>query len=145
MFLNNPLENMLAEHACERQIKRFAALNDAGEYEKLVELFTDNSVFIRPSSPDVPVTGKQAILDAFKSRPPRVSTHLVCNTVVNLISATEATASSCILLISAPGNKSPVEANPPHLVGMFRDTLELHDGTWLFSARVGSIHLRLSA
>ncbi|WLH65147.1 nuclear transport factor 2 family protein [Pseudomonas sp. FP2300] len=145
MFLENPIERMLAEHACERQIKKFATLNDAGDYEKLVELFTDDGLFIRPSSPDAPVKGKRAILDAFKSRPSRVSAHFVCNTVVELISETEAKAVSNILLVSASGDVTPGVATPPHLVGAFDDTLILQNGAWLFRERIGSIQLRILA
>lgn len=143
MYLDDPIKHMLAEHACERQIKKFATLNDAGDYEKLVELFTEDGVFIRPSSPDAPVTGKSAILEAFKSRPSRVSTHFVCNTVVELISETEAKAFSNILLVSASGDEIPGVAAPPHLVGAFDDTLMLRNGAWLFRERAGSIRLRI--
>lgn len=143
MLVSNPVGRMLIEHECERQIKKFATLNDAGNYEKLVEMFTDDGVFIRPSSPDTPVTGKREILESFKSRPSRVSTHFVCNTVVELISETEAKAFSNILLFSAQGEARPVMAVPPHLVGAFDDTLVLQNGIWLFRERVGSIRLQL--
>lgn len=145
MFVSDPVGRMLIEHECERQIKKFATLNDAGDYEKLVELFTDDGVFIRPSKPDAPVTGKRAILDSFKSRPSRVSTHFVCNTVVDLISETEAKAFSNILLFSASGDARPLVAMPPHLVGAFDDTLVLQNGVWLFRERAGSIQLQLLA
>ncbi|MCW8277871.1 nuclear transport factor 2 family protein [Pseudomonas sp. PCH199] len=146
MYTVTPIDRMLAEHACERQIKKFATLNDAGDYAALVELFTDDGVFIRPSSPETPVKGRLAILDAFKSRPSRVSTHFVCNTVVELVSETEAKASSNILLVcSAAGNLSTAVASPPHLIGTFNDTLILQEGIWLFSERAGSICLKISA
>lgn len=146
MFLANPIERMLAEHACERQINKFATLNDAGNYKELVELFTEDGVFIRPSSPDAPVRGRQAILDAFESRPPRVSTHFVCNTVVELVSETEAKASSNILLVcSASGDQAGTEATPPYLIGAFNDRLILQQGVWRFSERVGSISLKINA
>lgn len=145
MYSIDPTARMLIEHACERQIKKFATLNDAGDYEALAELFTDDGVFARPSNPDAPVKGKAAILSAFKSRPSKVSTHFVCNTVVDLVSATEVKASSYILLFSAFADVVPAVAEAPHLVGAFSDTMVLQNGVWLFRERLGSICLRVSA
>lgn len=143
MSFIDPLTQMIAERECERLIKIFANLNDAGHYEKLANMFTEDGVFIRPSNPDLPIKGRSAILEAFKSRPERVSCHFVCNTIVTLISQTKASATSNILLVSGSPGKAPVTALPPHMVGSFKDKLELQNGVWLFTERVGSLQLRL--
>jgi hypothetical protein len=139
----DPMEQLLAERACERLITRFAVLNDAGDYEQLVDLFTEDGVFCRPSAPADELKGKAAILQAFLSRPPRLSRHFVCNTEVTVISATQATASSYILLISAPGVEEPAIAVTPHLIGQFQDCLTLQDGRWRFQERRGSLQLKI--
>ncbi|MNG16289.1 hypothetical protein D3C84_1001850 [compost metagenome] len=106
-------------------------------------MFTEDAVFIRPSTPNLPIQGRAAILEAFRSRPERVSCHFVCNTIVTLISQTKASATSNILLVSGSPDIAPATALPPHMVGSFKDKLELQNGVWLFTERVGSLQLRL--
>lgn len=143
MTISEKIEALLAERECERLITQFAMLNDAGDYEKIAELFTEDGVFCRPSTPDMELKGKTAILEAFRSRPPRLSRHFVCNTQVTLESANEATATSYILLVAAPGLEEPALAVAPHLIGQFKDRLKLLHGVWRFSERRGSLQLQM--
>ncbi len=46
------LERLLIIEACQRQIIRYARLNDAADFENLAALFTEGGVFARPSEPD---------------------------------------------------------------------------------------------
>lgn len=141
----DPLETIQAEQAIERLIRRFALLNDAGDFDGLAEMFTEDGSFARPTAPDQPVQGREAILQAFQSRPPRITRHLVNNVVVELQSADEATAVSYIVLYTAPPGTLPAVADPTVLVGAFRDRLRREAGRWLFVERRGSLALRSGA
>ena len=65
------LDRMLAEHAIARLITRYVHLNDAGQWEDLAALYTQNGRMNRPTAPDSFTTGREAILAAFQARPPR--------------------------------------------------------------------------
>lgn len=115
--------------AIELQIRRFAMLNDAHDAEGLAAMFTESGSFARPSEPDAPVVGRDAIHAFFRDRPKRVSRHVMANTLVEIVSDTQARAHSYVVLYMADKT----------LVGDFHDRLELHDGTWLFAERRGTL------
>jgi hypothetical protein len=135
------LERMLAEEACRRQIIRFARLNDAGEHEALAALFTQNAVFARPSAPDVPVVGREAILSSFHSRPPRLTRHVVSNIEVDIQAPERATARSTISLYQGDSGALPPVIQAV-MIGAYEDVLHKVEGQWLFSERRGSLALR---
>ena len=137
-----PAERMLAEHQCERLIKRFAVLNDENAYDEMVGMFTESGEFARPSQPEDILSGKEAILAAFKARPLRISRHFISNILVDIADENRAEALSYVLLYTAPINST--ESKPPYLIGRFKDRLERVDGQWLFSQRLGSVDLRAS-
>jgi hypothetical protein len=134
------IETMLAEHQCERLIKRFAVLNDENAYEEMVGMFAENGRFARPSQPEDIITGREAILAAFKARPLRVSRHFISNILVQLQDDNHASAISYVLLYTAANGSN--EATPPYLIGRFKDRLEQIDGQWLFTERLGSVDLK---
>lgn len=70
--------------ACEQVIRQFALLNDRHDHEGLAALFTADGVFARPSAPELPVHGREAILHSFRARPPRTTCHLMLNTLVSI-------------------------------------------------------------
>lgn len=138
------MNEMRIEHACTRLIKRFALLNDAGDYENLAAMFTDDGVFARPSAPNDPIHGRLNILRAFQARPRRLSRHLTSNIVIDVLSATEAQATSYIVLYASAAEGEVPVASPPHLIGTFRDKLRLVKGLWLFSERLGQVDLKIA-
>lgn len=131
---------MLIEHQCERLIKLFAVLNDQADYQRMVEMFTPDGCFARPSQPDDLICGREAILDAFRKRPVRVSRHFVTNTLVEVEDENTASAQSYILLFT--GEAGEVKSDPPYLIGTFRDRLVRLDGEWRFKERRGSVDLK---
>jgi len=137
-------ERIAAEWACERLIRRFALLNDAGEYEELVALFAEDGSFARPTDPDNPVVGRQAILDFFRTRPKRTTRHLMSNVVVDVAEdGATARSVSYVTLYSGPaGGALPVPADPVQLVGAYHDKLVLTDAGWRFAERRGSVALK---
>lgn len=117
------------EWAVERQIRRFAMLNDAHDHDGLVAMFTDDGSFARPSDPGTPITGKDALWAFFRDRPKRTTRHVMTNILVEILSENEVRAHSYVLLYMAE----------KVMVGDFHDRLVLHDGCWLFAERRGTL------
>lgn len=117
------------EWAVERKVRRFAMLNDAHDHDGLAAMFTDHGSFARPTEPDAPIIGKEAIRAFFRDRPKRVTRHVMANIVVDIVSDGEVRAHSYVLLHMA--HKT--------LVGDFHDRLLLQDGVWLFAERRGTL------
>lgn len=125
------LELLIAERACERLIVDYAALNDAGDWDAVAALYVPHGRMSRPTAPDDFIEGRDAILAAFKSRPPRVTRHICANIRVKIESETRATATSQILLFTA-ADKLP-------LVGSYADIFENTVDGWRFAERRGSL------
>jgi len=99
---------------------------------------------VRPAS--FPDAGRSA--SACAARPPGTLTRHDCtNTVVTVLSATEAKAHSYILLFTAPvaeGAVPPVKADTKQLLGAFDDTfVRDSDGSWKFKNRQGSLAMTI--
>lgn len=84
----------------------------------------------RPTAPDVPIQGREAILAAFAARPPRRTRHVCSNVVVEVESPTNARGTSAMVLFTADG---------PPLAGSFHDRFALTDDGWRFAERRGSL------
>jgi len=137
------LERMLAESAIARRITLYAALNDAGRWEDVAAMYTPDGRMSRPTAPDAFIAGREAILAAFKARPPRATRHVVANILVDVADdGLTATASSQILLFTGSENPTgslPIASASPPLVGSYADQLVLANGIWLFTERRGSL------
>lgn len=131
------VEKLCITQECTNLINLYSALNDAGEYERLVGLFTEGGTFARPSRPEEILTGRDMILQAFQARPPRKSVHVVSNIMIIIESGAAATARSIITLYSA-ALETPIAA-PPFMVGHFTDEIVKQGATWLFASRRGMI------
>lgn len=135
----------LIEHACARLIKIYANLNDAGRWEDVASLYAEDAIFCRPSAPDEEIRGRGAILDSFRTRPGRVTCHLVTNIVVDVVSVGEARAFSRILLYQAgagfDGEVAQHHSAQP-LIGTFKDRFVLLNEGWKFSERRGAVTIR---
>jgi len=136
-----PLDRMLAEHDISRLTTRFALLNDAGDWDAVAAMFTEDAQFIRPAGGD-PVVGRAAIHASFASRPARKSCHLITNIVVDVISADEATSRCTLLLYAAPAGETT--AASPALIGGFRDKLARTPDGWRFAERAGFLDLKVT-
>ncbi len=125
------LELLIAARACEQLILDYAALNDAGEWEAVAALYVPHGRMSRPTAPNDFIAGRDTILAAFKSRPPRVTRHICANIRVTIESGTRAVAMSQILLFTA-ADKLP-------LVGSYADIFENTVDGWRFVERRGSL------
>ena len=72
-----------------RLINEYVWANDAQDWERCASLYTEDAVFRRPSGGD-PIVGREAILASFTARPPRAQRHVIANTLVDVVSETEA-------------------------------------------------------
>jgi uncharacterized protein (TIGR02246 family) len=118
------------ERAIERLILDYAAANDAGDWEAVAGAFTEDGRMSRPVAPDDFTQGREAILAAFKARPPRKTRHIIANMRVD-VEGDSAIAESQIMLFTSP-DMAP-------LVGSFHDKLIRTSEGWRFTERRGSL------
>ena len=142
----NDIERLLIVDACRTLIHRYAYLNDARDFNELVELFTEDAVFYRPSAPDDAIVGRDAILKSLQARSASTITfHLCTDVLIEVASPQRASARSRILLLSgtrsADGNPPDPATLKPLLPGTFRDELVLTTSGWKFSRRSGRVWL----
>ena len=127
---------------CEQLVYRAARHTDLGHWESLAALFVPDGKLYRPSDPQHPIVGRQAILESLRARPPRTTRHLLTNVIVELHSPTSAHISSTVTLFTAGAAKG-AGAVPTQkiLVGNFEDDVSLEGGDWAFICRGGSMAL----
>lgn len=143
-----PIDTMLAEHACEKLIKTYAALLDGCRWDDVAQLYVEDGRMSRPTAPDDYVAGREAILASFTARAPRISRHVCINIRVDVTSAEAATAVSQILLfVAEPGEEGglPVQSPLPPMVGTYHDKLVLTADGWRFAERRGSLDFKPAA
>lgn len=129
---------------CERLIHLYSMLNDAGDFQAMAEMFTPDGVFARPSQGDVLIRGRDAILAAYTSRPPRFTRHMITTVVVTVEDADNATAHSYLSLhVGQAGDGLPRPAEPAYMIGDFKDRLTRVNGEWKFTERLGSLALKV--
>jgi 3-phenylpropionate/cinnamic acid dioxygenase small subunit len=126
-------ERRAIEADCERLIKHYAYLGDAGNWPAVAALYTTDARFARPSQPGVFIESREAILASFLARPPRAQRHVVANVVVDVEDADHARAFSVIVLYQ--GDAAP-------LIGTFADKLVRTPEGWRFAERVGGLDFR---
>ena len=123
-------ERLSAEWACAKLIALYANLNDEARWDEVAALYTPGGLMTRPTAPDAPILGREAILAAFQGRPPRKTRHLCSNVVITLDSPTTASGVSAMVLFTENG---------PPLAGSFHDRFELTAEGWRFAERRGSL------
>ena len=124
-------ERRAIEWECARLINLYALLNDEARWEEVAALYAADGVMTRPTAPDQPIVGRDAILSAFKARPPRTTRHVCSNIVIDVESITAATGRSAMLLFTS--------AEKPPLVGGFEDRFALTGDGWRFAERRGTL------
>lgn len=126
----SPDERRAIEADCARLIALYANRNDAADWAGVAALYAEGGVMTRPTAPDAPVVGRAAILAAFQARPPRKTRHVCSNVVIDVVSPTEATGESAMVLFQPEG--AP-------LAGSFHDRFVLTAEGWRFAERRGSL------
>ena len=123
-------ERRAAEHDCARLIALYANLNDEARWDEVAALYAEDGVMYRPTAPDAPIHGREAILAAFKSRPARTTRHVCSNVVIDVEGPELARGFSAMLLFTGA---------PAPLVGSFHDLFRLTPEGWRFAERRGSL------
>ncbi|MCB2065278.1 MAG: nuclear transport factor 2 family protein [Erythrobacter sp.] len=127
-----------------RLIHRYTWANDAQDWELCASLFTEDALFRRPSGGE-PVVGRAAILEGFRSRPPRAQRHVVANVLVEVEGPATARARSVIVLYmgdAAADGGLPVQDAKSPLIGTFTDLVVLTPHGWRFAERIGALDFR---
>ncbi|MFF0628537.1 nuclear transport factor 2 family protein [Streptomyces sp. NPDC004296] len=139
-----PMDQLLAERACERLIIDFVHRLDLGDPGSVAELFTADGIWEWPYG-NRRITGREALREYFGSRPAdRLSRRLMTNVLVSVISATTATATSYLTTYRVDGFVDGiVPTRHPTNVGHYEDTFRKVDGTWLLATR--TTHLAFGA
>lgn len=135
----------MTKAAIAELITRYAVLNDTADWEAVAALYTEDGRMSRPTAPDEFISGRDAILQAFRSRPPRASRHIVANILVTLEGDARALATSQILLYTGSAAEDgglPVLSAPSPLIGSWEDTLVMTTAGWRFFERRGSLDFR---
>ncbi len=140
------IQQAIIQMECQQHLNRVTSLTDRADWEALADCYTEDAVLARPSDPNNPIVGKDAILASFKNRPPRITAHLLGNTVFDIVEPTKVTATSRVWLVAGPvpEGDAPALSEGPILVGTFTDYLVWKDGRWLTNRRDGSIELKHS-
>lgn len=132
----------LIQWECQQLLNRIVALMDAGQWQELSELYTEDGVLFRPSDSETGIEGQKAILESFLARPPRASCHMMSNAVFDVISETEVQARSRVWLVAGdPAAPMPVPAASKLAIGSFDDTLVRENDQWKIKLRRGGIEL----
>jgi len=118
------------EHDCARLIALYANLNDEARWDEVAALYAEDGVMVRPTAPDAPIHGREAILAAFRSRPARITRHVCSNVVIDVVGPDLARGFSAMLLFTGA---------PVPLVGSFHDLFRLTSEGWRFAERRGSL------
>lgn len=124
-------ERRAIEWECTRLINLYANLNDQARWEEAAALYSEDGLMTRPTAPDAPIVGREALLASFLARPPRTSQHVCANIVIDVESETEARGYSAILLFASKDG--------PPLVGTYNDRFVKTGEGWRFSERRGGL------
>jgi hypothetical protein len=135
--VNDEWKIRLAVQDC---ISRYAVLFDAGRFDELAELFTDDAVFDispDPSFMTVPLRGRAQIMDNISQRHEEVAArgeihqHVCTNTIFDLVSDSRCDTQTYLTTI-AGGPEIPPRVQT---FGVYHDTLEPHGDGWRFAKR----------
>jgi hypothetical protein len=137
-------ERLSISNACTQQLYRLARLNDAGAFEAVSRLFIENATFIRPSDPENPLRGREAILASLISRPARTTRHVLSGVEVILESEVRATAISTVVMYTGEPMNSHVSIAAT-AVGGYVDVFYNVGGEWLIKERRGRIDMKGTA
>lgn len=129
-----------------RLINVYANLNDLRKWTEVAATYLEDGEMIRPSAPDHPIVGREAILKSLLARPAdRCTKHFCANVAVTVLSEREATAYSAYQIYSGAceaENPLPLLDKKPPTICEFHDRLALTPDGWRFRRRQGVVLFR---
>lgn len=121
-----------AEACVRNAIGALTQAQDGVDASAVVAKYTEDAVLELPGTD--PIVGREALLGAFEQWVPKApQLHLVGNTVVTVVSADEATASSDVTFHGRTEQGWTVQ-----IVGHYEDMFRLVDGSWLVARRAAT-------
>jgi hypothetical protein len=138
------LQRAAIQWECQQHLNKVTNLTDQRAWEQLAMCYTEDAVLARPSDPNNPIVGRDAILASFKARPPRTTAHLLGNSTFEISEPTQVKVISRVWLASGPKGETEVTVTSDSqlLIGTFVDQLVFFDGEWFTQRRDGSIELK---
>lgn len=126
------------EWACQRLIHELALHTDAGDYERALDLFSDDAVMDRDGER---FSGMDALRAAYAARPVgRMTRHILANTVVRLTGPDDAEATSYVTVYrhtpARPADGPPFRVSGPDVLGEYRDRFRRTGDGWRLVERV---------
>ena len=128
---------MLIEHACARLVAEYCHLVDHGEAARVADLFTEDGVW---TSRENTMSGRESIRAGFQKRQDsagRISRHVCCNGLVNVIDDDNAEGVVYLTLYRHDGEagRRSAPTAPPSVVGEYRDKFVRTPDGWRFQRR----------
>ncbi|WP_432415837.1 nuclear transport factor 2 family protein [Chromohalobacter israelensis] len=129
------------EQACTRLVLDAAAATDRQDYAGLVALFTPDGQLFRPTAPEEPLAGRDAILASYRARPAqRITRHFCSNIRVQVESTERARISTYVQVFAADTQHAPDghfgwPLAGRTMIGEFDDLCVLDQGAWRFAER----------
>lgn len=137
-------QDLASLEACRNLVVDCASLIDETRYDELGRIFATDGVFARPTAPDAPIVGRDAIIAAFKLRPAnKLSQHLVMNIRVWLTGADTAEGTSSIMLyltdVDLPFEPGKGRKGSGPLLGLYKDRYVRTPEGWRIADRRGRV------
>lgn len=129
------------EHACSRLVLDAAHFADSRQFRRLAELFVEQGVLYRPTTPEQPLIGREAIFASYNARPAqRLTRHLCTNLRVDIESETRARVHCYAQVFGADsaqdkGDLLGAPLDGRMMIGEFDDLCVLEQGRWLIAER----------
>jgi hypothetical protein len=140
-------EILTIERTCEKLIYEFAEALDLRNDGHLVNLFTEDATYARPTDPSTVISGRETIVKTFEARPAgRVTRHICSNVRITVDSATRAHGVSRVVLIAGPTDPAAhpqfgYKADVRQLIGEYDDEFVKTPHGWRFASRRGRVIL----
>ncbi|GAB2785748.1 hypothetical protein GCM10027040_09780 [Halomonas shantousis] len=134
-------EQAYIEHACTRLVLDAADFTDRQDYAGLAALFQADGRLYRPTAPDTPLEGREAILAAYQARPSQRITRHFCSNIRVTVASPERARVCCYVQVFAANTEHaadghfglPLEGRV--MIGEFDDVCSLDRGDWRFAER----------
>ncbi|MCK0745179.1 nuclear transport factor 2 family protein [Chromohalobacter nigrandesensis] len=132
---------VVIEQACTRLVLTAADATDRQDYAGLVTLFTPDGKLFRPTAPDAPLEGREAIEASYQARPAqRITRHFCSNIRVQVETAERARVSTYVQVFAADTQSEPDghfgwPLAGRTMIGEFDDLCVLDQGAWRFAER----------
>lgn len=137
-------QDLASIEACRNLVVDCASLIDETRYDELTRVFAVDGVFARPTAPDAPITGCDAIIAAFKLRPAnKLSQHMVFNIRVWITGPDTAEGTSSIMLyltdVDLPHEPGKGRKGTGPLLGLYKDRYVRTAEGWRIADRRGRV------